>query len=127
MRIMNFKERVYLLGTGSLILLLGLSVVQGGELDMKAIPIGEGYAQARAAGERGEFDKAIQLYTELITTQAMPDSLRAKAYHDRGTVYASINNLDLALKDYDSAIRLDGKRVLNGINQGTGWIWMLRG
>lgn len=61
-----------------------------------------------AAGDAykaGQYDKAIQLYTQLI----QKDPKNAAYYYNRGATQQMLKQFDLAIADYNTAIGLDGK------------------
>ena len=61
--------------------------------------------QGAAALQRGDFDRAIADYSEVLRL----DPKFALAFAGRGTAYGNKNDFDRAIADHDEAIRLDPK------------------
>lgn len=58
-----------------------------------------GYAAAETAYRNGEYEKAIELFTEVAKHSDNP-----AIYGNRANCYSSIGDIDSALKDYETAI-----------------------
>ena len=65
-----------------------------------------GIEAADALADRGEWNRAIIAYTNLIGSQAAP-ATKAKAYFGRGRAYSAQHNYDDAIADFEAAIGLD--------------------
>ena len=57
--------------------------------------------------QRGQYSKAIESYTKRIELQ--PDD--ARAYYNRGFIYLSLGERDLAMQDFDKAIGCYDRRI----------------
>ena len=57
--------------------------------------------------QRGQYSKAIESYTKRIELQ--PDD--ARAYYNRGSIYRSLGERDLAMQDFDKAIGCYDRRI----------------
>ncbi|TWT30019.1 tetratricopeptide repeat protein [Blastopirellula retiformator] len=63
-----------------------------------------GYDAAETAYINGEYEKAIELFTEVAKTSDNP-----AVYCNRGNCYSVLGNIDAALADYETAIDLMNK------------------
>ena len=70
------------------------------------------------SGSDNFLDQKIAACTEIIGSPGVSRTDRATAYGDRGTGYATKNEIDLALRDYDEAVRLDPKSANSYIFRG---------
>ncbi|MFM7449525.1 MAG: tetratricopeptide repeat protein [Leptolyngbyaceae cyanobacterium] len=57
--------------------------------------------------KQGRVNEAIQEYTRVIQQQPVDLNLLAGTYTNRGNVYQTLNQMDLALKDYNQALKID--------------------
>ncbi len=62
---------------------------------------------ARNAYERGDYDLAIQHYTNAINSGELSDDVLGTALYDRGGAYLEKRLYDEAIRDYSEAIRLN--------------------
>jgi tetratricopeptide (TPR) repeat protein len=62
--------------------------------------------QAATALQRNDAEKAIQLYTEALTDQSLPNDRRAALHNDRGVAYSRLNRIRLAVEDFNRAVQL---------------------
>ncbi|MDR2906280.1 MAG: tetratricopeptide repeat protein [Helicobacteraceae bacterium] len=65
------------------------------------------FEQALNAGERGDYQVAVNLFSQVIAI----DPKDAVAYYNRAYAYAKLKNYDQAIKDYTKAIALDPKNA----------------
>jgi tetratricopeptide (TPR) repeat protein len=79
--------------------------------------VGAYYSRAGAYEELGNYEKAIEDYSEVIRLDPQDDI----AYIARGCVYAKLGNYEKAIEDYDKAVSLalnfsyaykDGEKVM---------------
>lgn len=71
--------------------------------------ISPGYGHLEAgndAAARGQWDRAIALYSRAIESRDLSQANLAVAFNNRGLAYARKGQLDRAIDDYDTAIRL---------------------
>ena len=59
----------------------------------------DGYREAETAYANGEYEKAIELFTEVAKTSDNP-----AIYGNRGNCYSSLGDIESALKDYETGI-----------------------
>lgn len=91
-----------------LALLAGAVPVRAGALDdMNATMAVDDIASGLAARERGDQGGAIKRFTQAIDSGGLERENLAVAHNNRGNAYDDQDQPDLALKDYDEAIRLD--------------------
>jgi tetratricopeptide (TPR) repeat protein len=71
---------------------------------------GEAGAQrAREAAvhlQRKQADKAVQLFTEALADQGLPNDRRASIYNDRGVAYSRLGQSRPAIEDFNRAVQL---------------------
>ncbi|MDR2905321.1 MAG: tetratricopeptide repeat protein [Helicobacteraceae bacterium] len=78
------------------------------------------FGQAKNAERRGDFQAAINLYSQAIAI----DPKDVNAYNNRGLAYIKLENYDQAIEDFaqaialDSTIALDPEEVLYYNNRG---------
>jgi tetratricopeptide (TPR) repeat protein len=70
-----------------------------------------------AWSEKGDYDKAIQVYNEGIRI----DPTYAALYALRGNAWSDKGEYDKAIQDYDEAIRIDRKCATFHYNRGVAW------
>ena len=69
--------------------------------------VGEARAkEAAAALQRGQTEKATQLYTEALADTALANSRRAAIHNDRGVAFARLNQSRVAIDDFNKAASL---------------------
>src|SRR6516165_3147086 len=70
----------------------------------------------RSCATEHTVDAKIAACTRVIDDQATATSVRTMAYHDRGVAYANKGLQELAIADFDEAIKIDAKDIiaLNG-------------
>ncbi len=61
---------------------------------------------AAAAMQRGQIEKATQLYTEALADTGLPNSRRAALHNDRGVAFARLNQSRVAIDDFNRAVQL---------------------
>ncbi len=91
--------------TGRLLLLVSAFV-----LVLAAIACSDQHPElesARNAFERGDYDLAIQHYTNAINSGELSDDVLGTALYDRGVAYWEKRLYDEAIRDYSEAIRLN--------------------
>ena len=62
--------------------------------------------EAAAAMQRGQIEKATQLYTEALADTGLPNSRRAALHNDRGVAFARLNQSRVAIDDFNRAVQL---------------------
>lgn len=60
-----------------------------------------------ALHQQGRANEALQEYTRVIQQQPVDRNLLAGTYTNRGNVYQTLNQMDVALKDYNQALKID--------------------
>ena len=75
-------------------------LVELGAFDGDAV---DAYNRGNAYHDKGEFDKAIENYTEAI--RLTPESV--ETYYNRGIAYGKKGEMDKAIEDFTEAIRLN--------------------
>ncbi len=55
---------------------------------------------------KGDFDQAIKLYSQAIESGDLPREDLARIYNNRGAAFKNTDFYDLAIEDYNAAIRL---------------------
>jgi len=74
-----------------------------------------------AAESRGDFGAAIRFYTEAIDTGSLSDANRAVVLASRGVAYDTMGEMDRAIDDFDTAIRLYPDYGKTYIYRGVAW------
>jgi len=116
-------------GRGVLLLVIASAPVVAsyvGFLLGKAGPeqIGTLIEEARDQVKKGDIDGAVKSYTRAIALveKSFPNDKRfARAYRDRGALYAVRNAQDEAIADYTAAIRLDSSFAEAYLMRGIAW------
>ena len=72
------------------------------------------HSQGFEARKRGEYNKAIDLYTKAI--EIMPSHF--KAHFNRGFAYDKLGSYDLAIQDYSQALSIDPNNAYAYYNRG---------
>ena len=72
---------------------------------------------AHSYTRQGKFVESIELWTNIIKTNPKLDI----AYNSRGYNYMQIGKLDMAIEDYNSAIKISGLSTAYG-NRGTAYM-----
>ncbi|MGE5194134.1 MAG: tetratricopeptide repeat protein [Deltaproteobacteria bacterium] len=75
------------------------------------------YKRAQAAFESGDFDKAIQIFDEVVRL----DPKYVEAYVSRGMARNEKSEHDKAIKDFNEAIRVDSRFAPAFFNRGMAW------
>lgn len=68
-----------------------------------------GEARAKEAAtslQRGQVEKATQLYTEALADTGLSNNRRASIYNDRGVAFARLNQSRVAIDDFNKAVQL---------------------
>ncbi len=64
--------------------------------------------EAMHAHNRGEFDRAVSIYTQILTSEPVPaDPVMAVIYKHRGMAYFATSDYDNALKDFEASVKHD--------------------
>lgn len=77
--------------------------------------------EAIEAQTSGDYGLAIELYTECIGLGTGPQVDLALTYYGRGTAYYHSGAYDLAIADYDRALRIDPHRADALVNRGVAY------
>ena len=77
--------------------------------------------EAIEAQTSGDYGLAIDLYTECIGLGTVPQVDLALTYYGRGTAYYHSGAYDLAIADYDRALRIDPQRADALVNRGVAY------
>jgi len=93
-----------------LMVYLGLAELETGQLELAANTLGNVAGAEHLLDKRGEQQLKHELYdtalnTYLVTTQVAPDS--AKAWHDLGSVYYGLGDIQAAMTSYQIALTND--------------------
>lgn len=85
----------------------GTTILLGATLAFAAGETGEQRAkEAAAAMQRGQADRATQLYTEALADTGLPNSRRAAIHNDRGVAFSRLNQSRIAIDDFNRAVQL---------------------
>jgi len=80
----------------------------------EANPASERFKRGYASYQKGEFDKALDDYSEAIRL----DPKQARAYNNRGLAYQAKGDLDQAIADFNQALRLEPALGVSYLNRG---------
>ena len=72
----------------------------------------------QGAHEAGRYDQAVDDYTRCIEEGDLTQYNLAAVYFNRANAYSDLGELDLAIQDYDEAIRLDPEGAGLFLNRG---------
>ena len=90
--------------------LVVLSLIMVAAVSYRAIGAGEeGLVRAKdaaAAMQRGSVQQAIDLYTEALKDQNVPNDRRATLHNDRGVAYQRLDQPRAAIEDFNRAVQL---------------------
>lgn len=67
------------------------------------------HVKAQAALKANDFKTAIKLFTEILESGRLPKTWVAPTYYFRGKAYRSSRQYDLAIADYEAAVKEDPK------------------
>lgn len=77
--------------------------------------------EARAAGQRGEYESAIHLATRAIESDKLSPEYRAIAFSIRGKAWSQKKDYDRAIADFTNALRLNPRYVYAFYNRAVAW------
>jgi tetratricopeptide (TPR) repeat protein len=100
-------RRLFLGGALTALLATALPVGAGVLDELGDNPAANDLGAGVAAHARGDHKGAIERYTSALDTGSLSKANRAVVYNNRGNAYADLGEIESALADYDSAIRLD--------------------
>ncbi|MGV7220034.1 MAG: tetratricopeptide repeat protein [Nitrospinales bacterium] len=67
----------------------------------------EGVEAALQAHERGKYEEAINLYTDVLKDEDLSDKNKSVALYKRGNAHLSLGNFDVAIDDYSKALEIN--------------------
>jgi len=74
-----------------------------------------------AAGEKGDNDEAIRLFTKAIASGELSREDLFITYYNRGLAWAKKRDFDKAIADYTKAIEINPKYAYAYLNRGLAW------